>query len=284
MSLRVLSSGFVVLGIALLMVSPALAQRRGPMPMQDIKSGGTLVSVGPNQIQISTNTNQMIYVMFGPSTQLSVKGTAEQEYLKAGVVVEFEADVDKAHAVKDKITDLTIITPTTDRPLGLSAAEGAGENAKPLAPDPGDAPAKGRKKKDADSQGGDSKSSKSGVLKPPGRFTVRGTIKMCKDGKISVSAGRSGPTIKAELASDAKIYVDMADLHAAQRDDRVTVKGKTSQARPNFILAESIQVDLANPLSGPKKKATRPAKASAAPAAKAKKGAADADDLLGGGK
>ncbi len=157
-----------------------------------------------------------------------------------------------------------------------------------MAPDPGigDAPAKGRKK-GADPQGGDllsGKPSKSGAIKPPGTFTVRGTIKLCKEGKISVQAGK-GPKISGELASDVKIEVDMSDISAAQRDDRVTVNGKTTQARPNLIMAESIKIDLANPLSGAKKKATRPAKTSAAKTtAKAKKGDADADDLLGGGK
>ena len=71
-------------------------------PMQPIKTGGTLVSADQNQIQLSTNTNQTIYVMFGPNTQVSVTGTAEQDYLKSGVTVEFVAEVDKAHTVKEK--------------------------------------------------------------------------------------------------------------------------------------------------------------------------------------
>ena len=36
--------------------------------MQPIKTGGTLVAAGQNQIQLSTNTNQTIYVMVGPNT------------------------------------------------------------------------------------------------------------------------------------------------------------------------------------------------------------------------
>ena len=34
---------------------------------------------------------------------MSVTGTAEQDYLKSGVTVEFVAEVDKTHTVKDKI-------------------------------------------------------------------------------------------------------------------------------------------------------------------------------------
>ena len=107
MSLRVLSSGFLALGVALLIVSTGSSSvsARGTairrMQAQPIKTSGTLVSTAQNQIQLSTNTNQTIYVMVGPDTEVSVTGTAEQDYLKSGVVVEFVADVDKTHTVKE---------------------------------------------------------------------------------------------------------------------------------------------------------------------------------------
>ena len=106
---------------------------------------------------------------------------------------------------------------------------------------------------------------------------------MCKDGKITVSAGR-GPTVKAELANDATIDVDMAEVRIAQRDDKITVNGLTTQARPNMVMAKSIKIDLANPLTGAKKHATRPAKTPASQPAKVKKDTSDSDDLLGAGK
>ena len=48
-------------------------------------------------------------------------------------------------------------------------------------------------------------------------------------------------------------------------------------------IGAAIAIELANPLSGTKKHAAH-AKTPAAHTGKAKKGAADADDLLGGGK
>ena len=132
-----------------------------------------------------------------------------------------------------------------------------------MAPDPGIGPVtqpKGHKaggKKDPDSLGDDPLTSKpskgrTGVQKFPGTFTVRGTIKMCKDGKITVLPGR-GPTIKAEVAADATIDVDTADFRIAQPDDRVTVEGLAKKGQPNMVLAKSIKIELANPLSGAKK-------------------------------
>jgi hypothetical protein len=273
-------------------MNPAMQRMQA---MQSIKTGGKLVSASQSQIQLSTNTNQTINVTIGPDTEMSVTGTAEQDYLKSGVTIEFVAEIDKTHAVKEKIIKLTVVSLSTDRPAGLSPPEftttekkgknGDKADAKPLQPDPGagDAgPAKGRSKKEADPFG--NKPSKAGSAPQlPGTFTVRGTIKMCKEGKITVSAGR-GPTIKAELANDATIDVDMADLHAVQRDDKVTVNGFVSQARPNMVLAKSISIELANPLTGAKKHATRPAKTPVSHPAKAKKEAADADAVLDTGK
>ena len=198
------------------------------------------------------------------------------------MTVEFVAEVDKTHTVKDKITHLIVITPTTDRPVGLFPPEFAsrekedeqeGRGAKPgpkgrtaRRPTAG-ARSAGRRmfaNKPAKSQKGGSQF--------PGTFTVRGTIKMCKDGKITVSAGR-GPTIKAELATTSRSTWTWPTSRRA-RDDRVTVGGITSQARPNLVMAEAIKIELANPLSGTKKHAARSAKTSAPHTGKAKKEAA----------
>ncbi len=78
---------------------------------------------------------------------------------------------------------------------------------------------------------------------------------MCKNGKITVAPGH-GPTVKAELADGATINVNVTDLRVAQRDDAVTVKG--SQMRPGMIAAESVTIELANPLTG--KKHAKPSK------------------------
>jgi hypothetical protein len=320
MSLRSLSFRFAALGVALLMASSTLAQQRnfgnpamGNPAMQRpqvIKKIGTFVISAQNQFQMSTNTNDVAVITVGPETEVTVTGTAEQDYLKAGVTVEFVAEVDKTHTVKDKIIHLFVISPTADRPIGLLPPESAttvkkdskekgagagGDRAKPLGADPGiagDAPAKPRKphaKADSDAQGGDNmfsdKPAKGKKTTPqfPGNFTVRGTIKMCKNGTITVSAGR-GPTVKATLADDVTIDVDMNDFHAAQRDDKVTVNGLTTPANPNMVLAKSVEIELVKPLSGAKKHATRSIKTPAASATKTKKGATDPADPLSGGK
>jgi hypothetical protein len=308
MSRRHLHPVFIVGTLPLIMVASAMAQpnyQRQAMQQQRpqrIKTGGTLVSASQSQIQITTNTNQSIMVMIGPNTTVNVTGTAEQDYLKSPVTVEFVAEVAKGGTVAEKISHLVVVSPSTDRPAGFYPPETAvtgskgekggkpgADNANAAAADPGIADPTAKKGKARGAQADDvfgakpaKSQSGSQALKPPGTFAVRGTIKSCKDGKISLSAGRS--TIKAELAADATIDVDMSDLRAVQRDDKVTVNGLTTQARPNMVLAESIKIELANPLSGTKKHAARPAKAAATESKPKKPAAADATDPLGGGK
>jgi hypothetical protein len=318
MSSRLISSSLLAVVLASLFISTAAAQqRRNPAAMQQpqlrpFSKDGALILTSQNTMQISAGGTDTIYVRLMPNTQVSVTGTAEQDYLKSGVTVEFQAEIDKAHTVKEKILRLCVVTATTDHPVGLFPPDfsipdkkdkkgGKGDSAdndkpKPGGPDPGiaDAPAKGRKsraKKDADPFAADPLAGKQGKAQSsapqfPGTFTVRGTIKSCKDGKITVAAGRSA-TIKAELASDVTIDVNMSDARVAQRDDKVKVSGVCNPANPNMVMAETIKIELANPLSGAKKRATRPERPTKTPAAhppKAKKGAADSDDLLGGGK
>jgi hypothetical protein len=244
---------------------------------QPVKISGTLIAANQNGIQISTSANQKILVGVRPDTQVSVTGTAEQDYLKSKskLTVEFVGEVDKGekggYVVKDKIDKLLIVSPTADRPLGLSPADAATpdkkdekgpktkEKANPLGGDPlAGKPAKGR----------------SSVPQIPGTFTVRGTVKMGKNGLMTVATGRW--TIKATLADDATIDVDLADISVARPDDQVTASGR--QVRPDAMMAESITIEMANPLTGKKHKTS----AGKTSAPKAKKGTGD--DAAGGGK
>ena len=174
MSLRVLSLGFVTPIATLLMFSTVQAQlqRYGNQAlqqqqmqqmqmqqMQPIKSVGKLVTANANQIEIKNGAGQTVYVMIGQDTEVSVTGAADLDYLKSGVTVEFLAEVAKGGTVKQKIAHLSVVTPTTDRPIGLlspdtialdqkKAAKDDEEKANPVAPDNGvgkAAPAKGAK-------------------------------------------------------------------------------------------------------------------------------------------
>jgi hypothetical protein len=69
-----------------------------------------------------------------------------------------------------------------------------------------------------------------------------------------VIAGKTN--VKAELDENAKIEVDLSECSLASNGDKIQVKG---QGVPGFIRAESVTIDLAQPLSG-KKRAAKSAK------------------------
>ena len=90
---------------------------------------GTVVAISGNQIQVSTHGNQTIYVMVPANAEVSVTGTADQDYLKSKgkILVEFTAEISKGekggYVAKDKIDSLTIVSPDGDRPIGLYPGE-----------------------------------------------------------------------------------------------------------------------------------------------------------------
>ena len=95
-----------------------------------------------------------MFVMVGPDTEVSVTGTAEQDYLKPGVTVEFVADIDKAHGQgQDRDCSLSRPPPTARRalPAGFASrkrrVKRTTREGQAVGPRSrlGDAPAKGRK-------------------------------------------------------------------------------------------------------------------------------------------
>ncbi len=253
MSRRIAVSGVFAFVLSLVNIFPAAAQpfRRGNQnmaPPKAVSLKGTLVSASANQLQITVDSKP-VYVAIGQDTEVSITGMAEPEYLKSGMGVEFVAEVAKGGVVSEKLDHLTLVTiSSTDRPSGLlPPSEGASkkkgdkdDKAQPPAAAGGDAP---------DATSGKKSKSHGGTPQLPGTYTVRGTLRMARNGKISLAVAH-GPLVKAELAEGATIDVDLTDVRIAQRDDAVTVKG--NQVRPGMIAANSVTIALAAPLTGKK--------------------------------
>ena len=216
--------------------------------------------------------------MVGPETEVSVTGTAEQDYLKSGVTVEFVAEVDKTHTVKEKIVKLLIVSPTTERPVGLFAPEFAtpsksekgekgGEGVKPLPPDPGSATR--RRPRD---EGGRQEGSRSVRRRSVGqqarqnteqrpavsRHVHRAGNDQDVQGRQDHRLGRPRPDDQGRIGQRRHDRRRHGRFRVAQPDDQVTVDGFASQAQPNMVMAKSIKIELANPLSGAKKHGRTP--------------------------
>src|SRR5262249_15868936 len=128
MSIRLFFLSLAVIAATLAAASPAAAQPNVRNPrmqqqMQKTKTSGTLVSANASQMQVATSTNESVYVMVGQGSEVTITGTAEQDYLKPSMFVEFTAEVGKGGKVDAKIDHLTICSQSEDRPAGLSAPD-----------------------------------------------------------------------------------------------------------------------------------------------------------------
>lgn len=217
----------------------AAAQNRPPMPpdlsqYREVTMTGKFVGLVPGQavvLNIKDSTEHPYWVLVQPPTsKLGITGTALPEFLKAGLLVSFTADVDDKGVVDQPVKELQIVSPSETTTPGLF-------------------------REDRDN-------------KESTRFYVRATIRTNKEGVLTMSAG--GKQVQATLASDAKIKVESTDPKIAQEGDEIKLTGRMveefrsegNQIKPGKIFGEKIDIVLAQPLDkdAGKKRPSKPAK------------------------
>lgn len=195
-----------------------------------VEADGTIALVSPMGVRITTSTNQVWLFRVNPKTEVQVTGTAEADFLRPGLFIEFTAEVDRKGTATGEVTELTIFAPTMQKFPGLFPAGGFTPQPDPTAkPDP----------------------------KAPTSYKVMGQITAIKKEQITVNAGRG--TVRFDLAADPKIGVEIADpkvaLSLMHQGDKIKVRGTSTQ--DGFGEAQQMEVELAQPLSGAKKKPDR---------------------------
>jgi hypothetical protein len=227
---------------------------------------GNVEIFGTDGLKMKTG-NGWVTVNIAPGAKVQYSNKATIDFLKAGVAVEFTAEVDAKHNVKNAVKQLTVVSLTTDRGAGLFP-EGSSQPKAAVANNAGRAVGfqvpnaaaadKATKEKAAPR--------KAAAVQLPATCVVRGTIMSLKDGKIAMKIGHG--TVKAEVDDSAEIKVDMTELKFARKGDSVSVKGRGAKGA---VVAESVTVQGAEPLTGRKKaKAHGPAKKDKDPLADAK--------------
>jgi hypothetical protein len=217
---------------------------QGMQGMQGVpfEAAGKLEAIGRNQVKIIDEAGKEWFIAFNQQTAVKTTGEATPEFLKPGLCVEFNAEVDAKGGVPGKVEALSIVTPSKDRPSGVFA-EGADEAAKSAT-------------KPAAKTAAGAKAKKGATAGPAVMSKVVGHVKSAKSGKIMVQAGRT--TVQFELGENAKISIDMADGAFASKGDKVEVKGMQMPNMPNQGQAQSVTITLAEPLGLSKKKAEAP--------------------------
>ncbi len=155
-----------------------------------------------------------------PATTVSVTGQADVDYLRPGLSIQFDNELNKKGQLEQTISEIELLPDRTT--LGLFALD------------------------DADSRP---------VRNPePGAYRIRGKLAAVKQGQLTVSIG--GRRYVGELADDVKINFSSDDPNVAEAGDAVKIKAwyynnaKPISAMniPGRAFAESISITLEKPL------------------------------------
>jgi hypothetical protein len=208
-------------------------QQQQQQAHQELHGKGELEAFGPGGFAAVLDGNPW-KIGFEPKKQpkIEVTGSATSEFLAPGMFIKFKGDFDKKGKATAEVKDLEIFTPNEKEPLGATKSGGAFEAAAPQKGPPSNLPT---------------------------TYEIAGRITGMKKGTMIVSCPNL--TVHADVAPDATIKVTVADLSLASAGDKIEVKGWYMKGKEGYGYANEVSVQLANPLSGPKKKPTHLAKA-----------------------
>lgn len=277
----------------------ARRQQQQQQPQQQLQklpalqATGTVEAVVPGYIKVLSNTNQVWVLQVLPNARCQLTGKAKPEFLSPGLYVRFVAEVNKRRGTVDqKITKLTVFTPSTfrqpgaepDLGLGTSFGERPGAEKDKQAEQPakpafgagalaGPGPAAGGPQT---KRAGSSAGAKAGG---PELFDIRGQITSISHGKATLQVPNVyfKPMLRIEIAEDADIDVELDDPDGytlARKGDKIQVRGY--QGLGNQGLASDLQIDLVEPLGAPQESKKPPSRTG-----RAKRGV-PAPEMVGG--
>jgi hypothetical protein len=208
-------------------------QQQAPKTLDE---SGTVKGVVDGKIQFEASKGGMWWIQLNGDTKLRVEGTADSSYLRGGLAVRFTGEFDKKGTLSEEIKEIEIFTPQGKNALGLFS---------------------------------DANSDKPVRNAPAGSYDIRGKVKSFKDNDLVVSAGNK--TISGKVVEGITIKINVEDVKDVSEGDKATVKatyfdapqqpyGGNAAGNPRVAAGNEVEVTLANPLTGVKKKAAKPPK------------------------
>ncbi len=209
-------------------IAPAQPVPGQPFPLDRDDRAGTVLQVVPGRIQVRLKNSGEIWVVApAPNGTIEVSGSASRAMLQPKQFVQCSVDLDAFGTVTAPVAK--IIFPGGGRPGIVAGGLGI--------PEP---------------------NAKRGGKRPAGTYLISGLIRQFEGDTITILIGKDRFVIP--IAEDADLTVAAANLGLATPGDDVELEG---QCYPEGqLLASSIKVALANPLSPPTPK-NRAAKQSA---------------------
>ena len=229
------SAALLVLAILIGLPGLAWSQKRGEKKdTERVRCVGKLKGIAPGVLQVETEKGERMLVAIEPRAQeVSFVGEATPAFVQAGMLVQFSASLDKKGEAQEKINQLKVVSPKNGIQVGLQA-EGGFAGGELFASGDDD----GKKKKK-------SRSAESG------QYQVTGTVRSIKDGKMYVAAGA---VVKAELAENCQVSLEVSDIRLAREGDNVEADGWRYPNQATQMYANRVNITAEKPLGVDEKK------------------------------
>ncbi len=256
---RILLAAALVIGLSAALQAQvnrrAQQGRQLMVPQAPADIQGTIQSVMRGGVMLTETTTSRPWQVAIPATaKIQVTGGATADYLQKGMVVEFKAEIDDKHSIKDKVEELKVITlPPGTKPGLFPPDTKIGDEQGGFAAAGTDAAgAGGKPAKRTAATAGKGTARAGGIV--AGTYRIVGRLIVRPGGQFSVVTPRG--KLAFELSEKPAIGVDMADYTMAGQGDKVSVKGVKVPNRQGLMQMQALEVkiELAEPLVGGKKK------------------------------
>jgi hypothetical protein len=213
------------------------------VPRENLAASGVLKGARGQVLQMQTSEGEQWLVQVQPNRPWDVTftGAAEASFVKPGMLVQFSSKLNRRGQADEPITQLIIFTMKEGYQLGVLSSDAIGGGDAPssgLFEEPAEKPKEKKAKPKVD---------ENTVYRIAGQIT-----KISRTGELTINAG--GTMVKADLAEDAKVSVDINDLSYARPGDKVEVRGWYVAGQKGQAVGNQVSVSAAEPLAGPKKK------------------------------
>ncbi|MGO8689629.1 MAG: hypothetical protein ACLQLG_08335 [Thermoguttaceae bacterium] len=247
--------GFLVVALAAALAAPVYGQV-GP-GANLISLDGNIEMMANGLLRMNSKAGQSVLITMSSATKMQYTNKAASEFLRPGLAIEFTAEVDKKHNVKEAISSVTVVSLGSDRLAGLFPEGSASSGPKSAEADNfafGGGGGKFNSSEPAPAPKSTKGSRKTPAVQLPATCVVRGTIKSLKAGKLILNIGHGA--LHGDVADGVQVAIDTGDLQFAHRGDAISVRGVKGAGL--MIAAQFVSVQGSEPLSGPKKKKTGP--------------------------
>ena len=223
---RLLSSWLAALTL-LSVPADASAQQPLQIPKDQISSAGTIKGVRNGVFHVANvGGDQWLLAVAEDAEEVVLRGTATADWLRPGMAVQFQGNFFKNKSgqpqgeARQPVGELKVFTPREDSKMGIKEQSKRGSFL--------------------------SSGSASDSALETAPFSVSGVLTKYRGNRITVVVGKT--QIRAKLADDVEIQVDLTDPRLASAGDEIEFEGWHYVGQENQVYATNVWITLAHPL------------------------------------